>query len=157
MPTFDIIKRQNSDTIFNIRPIGRHSHKCFSPNIFTFKRIWKVRFVYECYRSIIEKTIVIWGWEMPEKMFLRTCLRALKFSAVIFAVFPTMSKGINSLSNILFQTFFGGIELANDKSIIYYKKEKRSLCDIFICILNFKREKSKFIFAVLFIYFLVIF
>ena len=74
-----------------------------------------------------------------------------------FVVILTMSKGINSLSNILFQTFFGGIELANDKSIIYYKKEKRSLCDIFICILNFKREKSKFIFAVLFIYFLVIF
>ena len=34
----------NSDTIFNIKPGGSHSHKCFSSNILTFKRIWRFPF-----------------------------------------------------------------------------------------------------------------
>ena len=62
-------KWQNSDAIFNIKPIRCQSHKWLSPKVFTFKKIIRVRFVYKCYRNSIEKTIVTWAWEMQKQFF----------------------------------------------------------------------------------------
>ena len=53
----------------------------------------------------ITKTIITLKEQLLKQVFLHTWLRALKFSVVTFVVMATMSKSINSLSNILFQTF----------------------------------------------------
>ena len=51
-------------------------------------------------------------------------------------------KRKNSIYLYWIQLYRAGIELANDKLIAYYQKVSRSVCCIFICILNFKRGKS---------------
>ena len=100
MPTSILSKWQNSDTFFRIKPIRRLSPNCFLPKIFRFNGIWRAVL------SMNFKTIVTCAWEMLKQMFLHIWLRALKFCVNTFEVIPTISKGINSLSNILLQTFF---------------------------------------------------
>ena len=75
-----------------LSPYSAIIFKVFFPKLFTFKGIYGIGLINECYRSIIQKPILTRAGKITKKVFLHAGFKRVKCSVLVFIISQSKSE-----------------------------------------------------------------